>query len=460
VTCPAGAASLLPGASVTCTATYVATQADVDAGVVTNSATATGTPPAGDPVDSDPSNATTPSATATPAMTILKSASPATAATVGQTVSYSFVVTNTGNVTITNVSIVERAFSGTGELSAVVCPEGAASLAPGAQITCTATYVLTQADVDSGVLTNVANSTGTTPGGVPVDSPTDEATVEIPPTSAITVVKSADTAAQNDLVVEQTVTYSFLVTNTGNTTLADVTVSDVDFSGSGELSEIVCPEAASSLAPGASITCTATYVVTQLDVDAGTITNSATASGTPLGGDPVGSPESEVLVPAVPKPGLDVVKTADVQRATTAGQVITYSFVATNTGTVTLTNVGIVEGAFSGTGALSAITCPAGAALLAPGAQVTCTATYTVTAADLEAGSISNTATGTASTPDGGTLASVPSTAKVETPDVLLLPNTGLDARIGLGASAALLAMGALVLAIRRRRGVAAVTGG
>jgi uncharacterized repeat protein (TIGR01451 family) len=449
-TCPEGAASLAPGASLTCTATYVATQADVDSAAITNTAIASGTTPGGDPVDSPPGG-TTVDVPATPAMTILKSATPDTASKVGETITYSFVVTNTGNVTITNVSIADTGFSGTGELSAITCPEGAASLAPGASVTCTASYVLTQADVDNGELTNVAHSTGTTPGGDPVDSPPDDVTVELPPTPAITVVKSADEAAQQNLVVGQTVTYSFLVTNTGNTTLTEVGIDDVDFSGSGELSAITCPEGAASLAPGAQVTCTATYVVTQADIDAGTVTNTATAVGTPPSGDPVESPESEVTVPGVAAPGLAVVKTADVQRVTAAGQVITYSFVATNTGNVTLTSVKIVEGAFSGTGTLSAITCPAGTASLAPGAQVTCTATYTVTAADLTSGSISNTATGSASTPDGGTTTSVPSKATVETPDILLLPNTGTDAGWALGGSAALFMLGALVLLTARR---------
>jgi uncharacterized repeat protein (TIGR01451 family) len=411
VTCPAGAASLAPGARVTCTATYMVTQADVDAGSVSNTATATGTPPSGPPPVSPPST-TTITATPAPALTVAKTANPTTVTATGQTVTYSFLVTNTGNVTLHAVGITETAFSGTGTPPAATCPS--ATLAPGAFETCTATYTVTQADVNAGEVTNTATAHGTPPGSsTPANSPPGSATVTAPPTPAITVVKSASPASPHSFTAGQSITYSFVVTNTGNVTLTNVHPTEGTFTGSGTLSAPACPAGAASLAPGAQVTCTATYTVTQADIDAGSITNTATGTGTPPSGPPPVSPPTTVTVPQPAAPGITVAKSATPAALTTVGATVTYSFLVTNTGNVTLTNATINEGTFTGTGTLSPLTCPAAAASLAPGARVTCTATYTVTQADVNAGSITNTATVTGTPPSGPPTVSPPSTVKV-----------------------------------------------
>ncbi|WP_409366233.1 DUF7507 domain-containing protein [Microbacterium resistens] len=247
------------------------------------------------------------------------------------------------------------------------------------------------------------------------------------------------------------------MTNTGNVTLTDVTVDEGEFSGTGELSEIVCPAASLALAPGQSAVCTATYVLTQADVDAGGVQNVATATGTPPHGEPpVTSPPSEVHVPLPPEPGLGIVKTADTDRAIRVGQVITYSFAVTNTGNVTLTDVQVVEGDFSGAGTLSAITCPAGIAALAPGETVVCTATYTVQAADLTGAALSNVATATGNPPgEEPPVASPPSEAVIDTPTPPAppLPVTGGEISMGIVLLAiGLLAGGAALRAAGRRR--------
>ncbi len=90
------------------------------------------------------------------------------------------------------------------------------------------------------------------------------------------------------------ISYSYLVTNTGNVTLSGpFTVSD------DKATDESCP-ATASLAPGASITCTASYTITQADLDSGSVTNIASASNGTMT-----SPTDTETVTAVPEPGVD-----------------------------------------------------------------------------------------------------------------------------------------------------------
>ena len=398
ISCPA--TMLAPNAHETCTATYLLTQADIDAGKITNTAVAHGTAPnATTPTDSGPSTASVTAAPA-PALTVVKTANPTTVTAAGSTVTYSFVVTNTGNVTLSNVNVTETAFSGSGAIPVISCPSQI--LAPGAVEICSATYTVTQADMDGGKITNTAVAHGTPPGTTtPVNSPPSTAVVTPTATPGISVVKSVSPSGSGTFGVGQQVTYLFVVTNTGNVTLSNVSVDEQSFSGSRALSPVSCPTAAASLAPGKQVTCTATYTVTQADVDAGKITNTAIAVGTPPGTTtPIDSPPSSVTVPEAPHPAITVIKSANRNAVTKAGDTITYSFLVTNTGNVTLSNVTVDEQSFSGSGTLTPVSCPATS--LAPGGRLTCTASYTVTQADIDGGKITNTAIATG-TPPGST---------------------------------------------------------
>jgi len=93
-----------------------------------------------------------------PALTLVKTATPATYSTVGQTISYSYLVTNTGNVSLAGPVTV------TDNKATVTCPnvntvgnlDG--NLDPGESITCTATYTITLADLNAGSVTNTATA--------------------------------------------------------------------------------------------------------------------------------------------------------------------------------------------------------------------------------------------------------------------------------------------------------------
>ena len=386
VVCPV--TTLAPGDSTTCAATYSVTQADLDAGSIPNTASASGTPPTGAAV-TDTDSAVV-SVAQSPSISVVKSATPTTVTAAGDLVAYSFVVRNTGNVTLTTVDVGDPLPG----LSAVVCP--VATLPPGGATTCSATYTVTQADVDAGSIANTATASGTPPIGAPVTD-TDTEVVTATQSASIDLAKSATPVAV--AAVGDTVAYSFVVTNTGNVTLTSVGVGD-PLPG---LSAVVCPVA--TLAPGGATTCSATYTVTQADVDAGSIVNTATATGTPPSGPAVTSTDPNTVTVGQ-SASIDLVKSAAPATVSAAGDALTYSFVVTNTGTVTLTGVAVTD-PLPG---LSAVVCPVSS--LAPTASTTCTATFTVLQADIDAGRIDNVATVTGTPPVGADVSDV-ATARV-----------------------------------------------
>ena len=359
--------TLAPAADETCTATYSTTQADVDAGSVPNTATAQGTPPGSTtPVVSDPSTATL-SASQAAGISVVKSASPTIFSQAGQTIVYSFLVTNTGNVTLSAV--------GSTTPTSRACPRSAARRPR---------WRPASGDLHRDLLDHaggrgrrIGDEHGHRPGHpAEVDDAGSVGSVDrdVPAAQvpAISLVKSASPSAVSK--AGQVITYSFLVTNTGNVTLTGVLVDDTDLPG---LSAISCPSA--TLAPGLSETCTATHSTTQADVDRGGITNTATAQGTPAGSTtPVVSDPSTVTVPAEVSRAISVVKSASPATYSRPGQTISYSFLVTNTGNVTLSAVA---------GRLTR-TCPACRRSAArqdrwrPGRVETCTATYVTTQAE------------------------------------------------------------------------------
>ncbi len=335
-----------------------------------------------------------------PGITLQKSVAEKTL-TVGETLHYSFLVTNTGNVTLAPVTINDTGFTGHGTRPVVTCPAGAVSLAPAASVTCTATYTVTQADVDAGSVSNTATASGKTPASQAITSAPSSTTITAIRSPAITVVKSASPTSFS--AAGQTIHYSFDVTNSGNVTLRDIRVHDSGLPG---LSAISCPH--HTLAAGASQTCTATYVTTAADVDAGSVTNHATAHGDPPSGRPVVSAPSSATITAIQAPAITVVKSASPSTFSVAGETINYTFDVTNSGNVTLRDIRVHD---SGLPGLSAISCPHHT--LAAGASQTCTATYVTTAADVDAGSVTNHATAHGDPPSGRPVVSAPSEATI-----------------------------------------------
>jgi uncharacterized repeat protein (TIGR01451 family) len=305
---------------------------------------------------------------AVPALTLDKTTSTASYDAVGQSISYSYLLTNSGNVSLV------APYSVSDDKATVTCPQTPSPLAPGASITCTASHVVTQADLDAGSVTNHATGQAFF-GQTPVTSNEDQVTVNAVQRRTLSLDKTATPPTYSS--VGTVISYSYLVTNTGNVTLAGpVTVSD-------DKATVTCP--AGGLAPGASMTCSASYTITQADLDAGSVTNTAQAHA-----NGVDSNEDTATVTAVQNPQLTLDKTTSTASYDAVGQSISYSYLLTNSGNVSLV------APYSVADDKATVTCPQTPSPLAPGASITCTASHVVTQADLDAGSVTNHATGQA----------------------------------------------------------------
>ncbi|MUU77742.1 DUF7507 domain-containing protein, partial [Winogradskyella endarachnes] len=381
------------------TATYAITQDDIDAGVVTNQATADGTAPNGDPVSDDsddPSDTTSdddPTDTEivqSPELTLTKTAVISTdiaptGASLGDELTYTFSVQNTGDVTITNITI-DDALTGTTGLT--ISPS---SLLPGEIGIATATYIIDQDDIDAGFVENSATATGDSPSGTDDvsdtsdngDETSDGPDADTDPTNDPTIVtinqnpelsiiktSSLDLGDDNVLSVGDEITYTYTVTNVGNVTIYDVSVNEsaTNFTGTGTLpvpmyvsggsDEDLENDLEDMIVGVGTIVYTASYIITQEDIDAGVVTNQATANGTDPNGssisdtsdDPTDAtsdddPTDTILLGT---PDIEVVKTFSITNdispvGASLDDEITYTITVTNTGNVTLDNVMIVD---------------------------------------------------------------------------------------------------------------------
>ncbi len=199
----------------------------------------------------------------------------------GDTISYSFTVTNTGNRPLTGIAVTDPLLGST----PITC--AATSLAPGASTTCTpaSAYTVLQSDVETGSVANTASVAATPPSGEGAAgsvTDTDSRTVTIPRTPMLKIVKAA---GGSPYVAGDTITYTFTVTNTGNVVVTGVGVDDPKLSG------VTCTP--TTLAPGAGASCTAdAYTVTAADVVAGTVDNTAAPTGGSVAGTPAVDPSS------------------------------------------------------------------------------------------------------------------------------------------------------------------------
>ena len=204
---------------------------------------------------------------------------------------------------------------------------------------------------------------------------------------ALTIDKTITAGDPYDAVGD-VIDYSYLVTNSGNVTLGGPFSVNDD-----RAADESCPATASRWHPGASITCSASYTITQGDLDAGSVTNTASASQWVVSSPPDDETVTAVQRPSSPSPS----RSPPATPTTSVGDVISYSFDVENTGNVRLAGpVTVSDNRASDESCPNVDTVGNLDGYLDPGEQITCSASYSVIQADLNSGSVTNTASASA----------------------------------------------------------------
>jgi archaellum component FlaG (FlaF/FlaG flagellin family) len=153
----------------------------------------------------------------------------------GDTITYTFEVTNTGDVDLSDVEVTDDVLGAIGTID---------DLAVGATETLEKEFVVPE---DTDGVDNIGTACGTDIGSVEVCDDDPHSLLVIHPD--VEIVKTANpTSAEPG----QTITYTYEVTNAGDTTLTDILVTDDILGDIGTIDE---------LEPGESVTLTKTMVV-------------------------------------------------------------------------------------------------------------------------------------------------------------------------------------------------------
>jgi uncharacterized repeat protein (TIGR01451 family) len=425
--------NLIPGASQTFSCSgnsYIVSQADLDTnggglGYIENTATVIGTLPDSSTVSD--TDIKTVAITQTPEISIEKYVSPdngltwlaadsAPGAYLPSTVNprFRFIVTNTGNVTLTSIVLSDPEIGGFFKSNLTTPCSPTTTLTPGYDFICYAELPWV-----AGQDSNTASADGLF-NAIPVSDSDDAFFFGSVP--SISLTKSASPSSVSS--AGDVITYTFTAQNTGNSPLSNVTVSDPS------LGSLSCTPIGNLLA-GASqpFVCTGnTYFVSQAEMDSngggdGDVDNTATVNGTSPNSTLVSNTDSE-SVTITTNTEITLTKSADRVNVSAAGEVITYSFSVQNTGNVTITGISLTDSFLTG------LSCDTVVSLLPGGIHsFTCSNnTYTITPADISSGSIYivNTATVTGTPPGGGTTSDSDSVAVYLPPPAISTIQPGL----------------------------------
>lgn len=394
---PISVGTLLTGVSSTVAGgTHTVSANEAKAGKVSNTATVTGTPPEAVPVPTATDTAEIATEKPNPSLSLEKTTSIDDAngdkkASFGETVSYTFVVRNTGNVSVSDISVADPML-GDAKISV-------GALAPGESKAVSAPnkHTVSADEARSGTLVNTATATGTASSGGSV-SATDTASIATTvPAPALTLDKThkvSDSNGDGAASFEEEIVWSFTVRNAGNVSIDGIAIADERLG--------ISKMPVGALAPGEEKTVSApAHNVTASEASAGTIDNTATATGTAASGGTVSASGADTVKTTVPSPSIELVKKAElrdvlyVNGLADAGETVAYSFIVRNTGNIRVESISINDPALG----ISGLSVGA----IEPGSEKTISAPseHAVTYAEAKTGKVTNAATASGVSADG-----------------------------------------------------------
>ena len=188
-----------------------------------------------------------------------------------------------------------------------------------------------------------------------------------------------DQDASGTVTLGDVLSYTARASNTGNVALSGVKLSDLLVNSSGR--------ECGTVAIGGSCEISGEYPVTQADVDAGMVENTATGTATELSGEETASRSTVVEQ----ERELTLAKSATENGFGGTGETLTYSYEVSNSGTVTLTGTVSITDDKIASEEISCGTVPTGG--LGPGGKVTCSGSYETEQADVDGSGVTNRAT-------------------------------------------------------------------
>lgn len=316
-----------------------------------------------------------------PKIELTKTADKKTVSKAGEVINYTITITNTGDVVLYDVDLVDDYVPnddrGTvsfkredGKAINITNGSPTTTLKPGESVTVNYSHTVTDEEIKHKYLDNTAYTKGNdkedgsgqtvtdedshqidvTPGEDPKPTPDPEPEPKPDPGKPhIKVEKTADKKTVSK--AGDVITYTVKITNDGNRDLHDVDLFDHLVINS-DRSKVVFKRAdgreiklsKTDLAIGETITATYEYKVTKKDLEYKHLDNTVYTKGKDKDGTVVEDNDDfniDVIKPG--KPSITVEKKANKTKVTKAGEVITYTVIITNNGKVTLHEVDLFD---------------------------------------------------------------------------------------------------------------------